>query len=156
MRHKGNTPAIYANTRKAFLVQPGETVPSRHATFIVGHRDLTCLAIAYDKSTFGERDGSRSIAGRTYMKTAREVLARVVSRRIEPVTEAEFHILLHALGWPSETLGWRNHYNGDNPLLAGLVERGLLEQVPMPIWPGNTYRVTSRGKFVAGVQEEPR
>ncbi len=154
MKHKGNTPAIYANTRTAYLVQPGQTVPSRHARFIVGHSDLTCIAIAYDKSTFGERDGSRSVSTR-YPMYAVEVLARVVNRRIEPVTEAEFHTLLHSLGWPSKTLGWRNHYNvGQDPVVDGLVERGLMELMNTPAWAGRTYRVTRRGQIVAGVPEE--
>lgn len=149
MKHTGNTPAIYASPRRAYLILPGYTVP-RNAKFIISHANLSILAWAFNKSTNGNLDGSREpdfANGQSYAQNAEAVLQRVVSQRMEPVSLEEFRVLRHALGsFGKADLGWRNFfYANDDPVCEALVKRGLMEKS------GLTYKVTTRGLCIAGV-----
>ena len=156
MKHTNPTPAIYATKRRAYLVQPGQTVP-KNARFIICHADLTALAWAYDKSTFGNRDGTREPGppvGVTYEAYAEQVLHRVMrSQKNEPeLTIEEFQKLRHTLGsshtGPTQGLGWRNYYATDSvppDEVASLVARSIMEKAG-----DGMYRATARGMELAG------
>jgi hypothetical protein len=162
MKHQGKTPAIFANKRRALIIQPGQTIP-RGMRFIISHANLTVLAYAFDKSTNGQLDGRREpyLGGlRSYDENAEAVLQRVVDAKIEPVTLDEFQVLRHALGSfhlsPTQLdLGWRNYCNLDylegrhGEAVEALVKRGLMDN-----YAKNYYRATERGAILAGVHPD--
>lgn len=162
MKHTGRTPAIYASPRRAYLVQTGQAVPPR-SRLVISHSDLTILALAFDKSTNGNLDGTREpcLGGlRSYEQNAEAVLQRVVSAKIEEVSLPEFQVLRHALGSShlsaaQPDLGWRNYFyidtldGKDGEAIKALVDRGLMDN-----YAKGYYRATERGAILAGVHPD--
>ena len=162
MKHQGKNPAIYATKTRAYGVFPGDEVP-RNAQFVISHWNRPAMDMAYDHSTCDSTKGNgprrQRCAQYGYFLTLVELtLQQAVSRWIEPVTEAEFQILRHALGSAGLSnarpdLGWRNSFL---PLILvdvnaanALCERGLMEKVDYAI-----YRATERGAILAGVHPD--
>lgn len=162
MKHSGKTPAIYASPKRAYLVQPGQTVPPR-SRLIITHTDIEVLVLTLDRSTKVHPDGTReplhSIFG-SYDLNAEAVMRRIVNASIEEITLSEFQILRKALGSvglskSTPDLGWCNsvYISPGRPIpgdVVALVGRGLLEKCDT--YP-DFYRVTSRGRVIAGAPE---
>ena len=164
MKHQGKNPAIYATKTRAYGVFPGDEVP-RNAKFVISHWNRPAMDMAYDHSTRDSTKGNgprrQRCAQYGYFLTLVELtLQQAVSRWIEPVTEAEFQILRHALGSAGLSnartdLGWRNYYNidalegKDGEAIRALVERGLMENRGR-----GYYRATERGAIIAGVHPD--
>lgn len=160
MKHKGVTPAIYATSRKAFLVQYGQTIPAR-SRLVISHADITVLAMALARTTNVAPDGTRvpALAGHSrYYDNVELALRYAVCTLRYRVSIEEFRTLRHTLGAShisatEPDLGWRNYYcTYDEPdaTLAALIERGFM----VPAGKGY-YRATARGRVIAGAPPAP-